>query len=406
MAIAASLVVVTGGCAAGHSPAGTGASASGSPSATGSPTTDADAIVARAPVGNGPAFAAQDLKTETLYISNYNDGTVSVLDMAQCNRHRVTGCARKWPVVTVGQNPLGLAVDQATDTIYVANSGDGTVSVIDGATCNAGNASGCNRRPATVRTGAFAAAVVVDPITNIVFVANQDTHPGTVSVIDGNTCDGSHPAGCGHQPFTTTNVGGGPSGIDINPVTDTIYVANSAEDSNSVPLPDGDTLSVIDGATCTVTNKSGCNPVGTIRVGTDPASVTVDPRTNSLYVANTYDNTNATTGTVSVVSGAKCDAANISGCASQIPPQVPVGTDPISTAFDQATDAVYVTNWKDDDVSVINAARCNGTQTVGCTGVPPTITVGLAPSWTVVSLALHTVYVVVQSTNSVAVLSG
>jgi DNA-binding beta-propeller fold protein YncE len=38
-------------------------------------------------------------------------------------------------------NPFGIAVDPATDTIYTANlfngEGPGTVSVIDGATCNA-----------------------------------------------------------------------------------------------------------------------------------------------------------------------------------------------------------------------------------------------------------------------------
>jgi DNA-binding beta-propeller fold protein YncE len=404
-AIAASILVLTAGCSAGSSPGGIRASPSGSPPAS-LPAAETGRVIARSPVGNGPAFAAEDQKTQTLYVTNYSDGTVSVVDMAQCNSHRTTGCARTWPVITVGSNPLGIAVDQATDTVYVANSGDGTVSVINGAACHSGDTSGCRRRPAVVRAGAFAAAVVVDPITNVVFVANQDTHPGTVSVIDGSSCDGSHPSGCAGQPFATVNVGGGPSGIGIDPVTDTVYVANAAEDSNGVPLPDGDTLSVINGATCAITSKTGCEPVATVRVGADPADIAVDPITNTIYAANTYDNTNAQRGTVSVVNGATCDAANITGCAAQTPPQVPVGIDPISTAFDQATDAVYVTNWKDQDVSVINAARCNGTQTSGCTSEPTTITVGLAPSWTVVSLTLHTIYVLVQSTNSVAVLRG
>jgi DNA-binding beta-propeller fold protein YncE len=121
-------------------------------------------------------------------------------------------------------------------------------------------------------------------------------------------------------------------------------------------------------------------------------------------MAKTYDHTSAETGTVSVVNGATCDAAHISGCASQIAVQVPVGIDPISVAFDQVTETVYVTNWKDQTLSVIKTARCNAAQTSGCKAPPGTITVGSAPSWTVVNVPLETVYVVVQSTNSVAVL--
>ena len=32
--------------------------------------------------------------------------------------------------ITVGTNPLGVAVDPATGTVYVTNNGDGTVSVV------------------------------------------------------------------------------------------------------------------------------------------------------------------------------------------------------------------------------------------------------------------------------------
>jgi DNA-binding beta-propeller fold protein YncE len=401
-AAVATLIVLIGGCASsGGRPE---SSTSGSPAATSSPSAATGAALARAPVGSGPVSAALDQKTKTLYVTNYNDGTVSVLSTAQCNSHEIAGCARRWPVASVGMNPVGIAVDQATNTIYVTNSGDGTVSVINGVTCNGDDSSGCRQKAPTVRVGAFPAAVVVDPVTNMVFVANQDTHPGTVSVIDGNSCQGSRPAGCAHQPFTTAAVGGGPSGVDVNPVTDTIYVANAAEDSNSVPLPHGSTLSVINGATCTVASPSGCRPVGTVRVGADPAGVSVDPATNTIYVANTYDHTSADTGTVSVVNGSTCDATHVAGCAAQIAPQVPVGIDPISVAFDQVAETAYVTNWKDQTLSVVKTVRCNAAQTSGCKAAPGTITVGSAPSWAVVSVPQQTVYVVVQSTNSVAVL--
>ncbi len=225
-----------------------------------------------------------------------------------------------------------------------------------------------------------------------------------MSVIDGNSCTGSHPSGCAHQPFTTIKVGGGPSGIAVNPVTNTIYVANTGEDSNNILVPDGNTLSLIDGATCKVAAKPGCVRVGTVRVGGAPANVAIGPGTNSVYVANTGDNTHAPTGTVSVVDGTNCDATNVSGCASQTPRQVPVGMDPVSTAFDKATDTVYVTNLHDQCVSVINAAHCDATQMSGCKARPAKVTVGPGPSWTTINLAVHTVYEVDQQANYVAVL--
>jgi DNA-binding beta-propeller fold protein YncE len=363
-AILASLLVLLSGCA------NTGradiTSVPGGRSPTASPSTTTIGMVSQVPVGNAPVFAAADHTTQTLYVTNSGDNTVSVIDMAKCNSLNASRCTGHWPVIAVGHLPLGLAVAQATDTVYVANATDGTVSVINGATCNGHDMSGCDQRPATVSVGAFDDAVAVDPVTNMVFVTNQDARPGTLSVINGDSCNGSDPAGCAHQPFMTVQVGGGPSGVDVNPLTNTVYVANTAEDHNNEPVPHGSTLSVIDGTTCKPTDTSGCAPVGTVRVGMDPANVAVDPTTNSVYVANSYDNTSSPTGTVSVVAGAHCDASDASGCASQTPPQVPVGTDPVSTAIDKMTDTVYVTNYKDKTVSVMDAVRPGQLSTMIC----------------------------------------
>ena len=415
-AIVLSLMILLAGCASSGS-GGQTASVSGSPSPTSSPSAPTGRAVARVRVGNAPQSAAQNPKTQTLYVANSSSDTVSVINMARCNSLIVSGCARKWPTVAVGHNPLGVDVDPATDTIYVANARDGTVSVINGAICNARDTSGCGQKPATVRAGAFDNSLVVDPVTNTVFVTNMDAgcsgppgaacdRPGTVSVIDGHSCNGSHRSGCAHQPFATTKVGGAPSGVGVNPVTNTIYVANTGLDSNGAYAPPGNTLSVIDGATCKATDKPGCTPVGTVRVGAAPAGLSVDPVTNTLYVANTYDATASPTGTVSVVNGATCDASNHSGCASQTPPQVPAGRDSDSAVFAQASNTVYVTNYKDSTVSVINAARCNATQTSGCKTRPPTITVGGGPALAVVNAALHTVYIVAADANDVIVLSA
>ena len=53
--------------------------------------------------------------------------------------------------MTVGGGPDAVAVDAVTDSVYVANSGvsngGNTVSVINGATCNGVQHSGCGQAP-------------------------------------------------------------------------------------------------------------------------------------------------------------------------------------------------------------------------------------------------------------------
>ncbi len=63
----------------------------------------------------------------------------------------------------VGNDPDGVAVDPAAGTVYVANDGDGTVSVIDVAT---------NSVTATIPVGSGPYAVAADPAAAAVYVAN------------------------------------------------------------------------------------------------------------------------------------------------------------------------------------------------------------------------------------------
>jgi YVTN family beta-propeller protein len=149
--------------------------------------------------------------------------------------------------VAVGSNPYGVAVDQTTDTVYVANYGSGTVSVIDGAT---------DTVTATIMVGSAPVGLAVDGATDTVYVANAGS--GAVSVIDGST----------NMVTATVAVGTEPEGVAVDKSTDTVYVANNGSD----------TMSVIDGATNNVT--------ATVVVGTEPAGASVDDATGIIYVAN------------------------------------------------------------------------------------------------------------------------
>jgi len=63
--------------------------------------------------------------TNRIYVTNTNDNTVSVIN-------GTTGKVIGKPI-PVGKDPTGIGVNRFTNTIYVANTGDNSVSVIDGA---------------------------------------------------------------------------------------------------------------------------------------------------------------------------------------------------------------------------------------------------------------------------------
>jgi YVTN family beta-propeller protein len=393
-AILSSVLVLLGACgSSGISGPGGSAATSGSPSAL-QPRT----IV----IGANPQTAALDPATHTLYADdapeNFTDGEVSVINASTCNALQASGCGITTPEVQVGYRPGTIAVDQATDTIYVVNSGDNTVSVINGATCNTQDTSGCSHRPPTVRVGSNPVDLSLDQATDTVYVANWGNGSGTtVSVIDGRTCNGQVTSGCGQIP-ATVRIGTAPGGVVVDEPAGTVYAATVA--------PSGaEAVWVINGATCNATTTSGC--------GQKPASVTVgagsanynvafaiDQATQTLYVANWRDNT------LSVIDTATCNATTTSGCA-QTPHAAQVGSGPDGIAIDLATDTLYVSNVTGDTVSVLDAATCNATVSSGCaTQRSRSLRTGQSPQWVTVDQATDTLYVPNGDAGNMSVLNG
>ena len=87
-------------------------------------------------VGVGPVEVEVNPNTKTLYEANQHDNTVSVIDTTVCNQRNLTGCNQTWPTVPVGTTSRHIGINKATNTIYVSNRDDGTLSIINGATCN------------------------------------------------------------------------------------------------------------------------------------------------------------------------------------------------------------------------------------------------------------------------------
>ena len=156
------------------------------------------ALVGLAPTGNSPSLLAVNPATHTIYVANgeNNNGgsvggdTVSVIDARHCNAHDVSRCKGPWPTITVGNRtlgdlPSGIAIDRKTDTVYVTNVGDNTVSVFNGATCNAEDTRGCTQTPAEVPVGPGPLAITADPANHTLYVANYGSGSGTTG--DGTT---------------------------------------------------------------------------------------------------------------------------------------------------------------------------------------------------------------------------
>jgi DNA-binding beta-propeller fold protein YncE len=301
-------------------------------------------------VGNSPQGVAADPATNTVYVANRSDDTVSVIDASVCNAFDRAGCDRAWPTFQVGNYAQDLRVNEATDTIYAVNAFDDTVSVINGGTCNAENSSGCGQTPALVHVGSFPFALAINQRTNTIYVANNGD--GTVSVIDGAACDAANTTGCGQTP-PAIPVGNAPNGVAVNPSTDTVYVSNGADS----------TVSVIDGATCNATHMGGCGQTPqTVAVGNGPYPIAVDQRTDTVYVGNVGDST------LSLINGAACNATVT--CSSLTPPAVPIEQLPFGIAVNQQTNTIYLTSIVDADVATIDGRWCTATVQTGCRPTP------------------------------------
>ena len=137
------------------------------------------------------------------------------------------------PEIQVGGFPTGIALDPATDTIYVGNGTTGTLSLIDGKSCNAGNARGCDRHVTAVTAGVDPIGIAVDRTTT---PCTSRTPPGRSRSSTPGTCNAANTSGCHVEP-ASVRVGLNPQFLAVDEKTHTIYVANSV--SNTVSVIDG-----------------------------------------------------------------------------------------------------------------------------------------------------------------------
>jgi DNA-binding beta-propeller fold protein YncE len=364
------------------------------------------ALAGAAPVGNGPSELAVDPATHTVYVTNgWNDigpsaggDTVSVIDTRHCQALDISHCRGPWPTITVGNLPSNIAVDQATGTVYVDNEGDNTVSVFNGATCNAMDTSGCKQTPATVPVGLGPQGIFVDDTNHTVYVGDNDFgNATTVSMIDSANCNASDLVTCPTNEPPTVNVGGPADDIQVDQGTHTVYVATGSD------------IAVFDANTCNATVQSGCANMGALpgdAFGDGPSGFEIDPGNDTLYTAN-FDET------ISAWDLAGCNASDLASCATQSPGTVSPYPDAnifgvaIWLAVDAPLHSVYVAYQEDDALAVVDTNLCNGSDLAGCATLHPQfVRTGAGPEAVDLDPLTQTLYTANEIDNDVSVINA
>jgi YVTN family beta-propeller protein len=241
-------------------------------------------------------------------------------------------------IVQVGENPIALAVNRRTNRIYVVNGEGSSVSVIDGKT---------DKVIATVPVDKTPYTLAVNEVTNKIYITH--TYSDALTVIDGAT----------NVPSTIKT--GSADGVAIDTRTNQIFLMGY--ENPKIRIVNGD-----DGTITTVT------------VGPRSWGMLFDDETGTLYLAHTG------TGEVAALDEKTLAVSKI-----------PVGKIPCSIAINPKTRRLYVVNYGDETLSVIDL---NSKSAIA------TLPVGKHPQDVAVDVARNRVLVADVHGNDVTVVDG
>ncbi len=285
-------------------------------------------------VGDTPFGIAVSPDSTTVYVTNSEDDTVSVIDAAT---NTITA------TIGVGDQPLGIAVSPDGSTVYVANALGETVSVIDTAS---------NTVTATVNIGVSAFTMAVSADGTRIYVANP--LEDSVAVIDAAT----------NMVVSTFITGDNPAGLALSADGATLYVANNLAGSVSViDTVTGGTIDVIDvgdvpimlalspdGTRLYVTDDNLADTVSVIDTATNDVIAVIEGAVNPMGLAFSAN------GTYLYVAGFGAgvnEVSVINTSTNTIVATVAVGDGAFQMAMAPDGDHLYVVNYLDGTVSVI-----------------------------------------------------
>lgn len=249
---------------------------------------DAAGTTVRVKVGAGPVSIAADSSNGRAYVANAGDGTVSVID-----GKNDTVLA----TVPIGANPYSIAADSTAGKIYVTRTYSDHLTMIDAAT----------NQVSGIKAGS-PDLIAVNPKTHIAYLLGYEG--GNLVVLNEEI-----------QSVTESSVGMHAWGIALNAETGTVYIAKIGDAEVAVLKP-------------------GSSSPTIIQAGNIPCSVAINPQTNTIYVANYADNS------LTVIDGAENRAVT----------QIPVGKRPQAVAVDAGRNLIYVANTQANTVTAIDGA--------------------------------------------------
>jgi DNA-binding beta-propeller fold protein YncE len=334
-----------------------------------------------------------------VYVANFNDGTVSVVDGTMCNAHVSTGCRRAPRSVTTGAGAGFVAIEARRHTAFVLNAGDDTLSAIDTKRCNGRRPSGCPVLAPAQQAGSnrdpgfapFPTQFALLGNTGSAYLVNEGGS-NVLALVDVRRCDAIERSACRAPAHSVDQP---ESQASIDPETRTIYAGDIVRKR----------IDVINAATCNAMAHSGCAPVATIATHDPGAAVgAVDPVSHTLYAAD------QTAGTISLIDTAACNALNTSGCSHE-PPAIKVGSSPGAPVLNAATRTLYaVVGRTANHVIALDASTCNAHDVAGCGTVLGRIAVGPQTQQLAVSAATDTIYAPSSgmhfSGHTIAVING
>jgi len=287
------------------------------------------------------------------YVANYGDGTVSVIN---------TGSGLVTATIPVGGQPDAVVATPDGTKAYVGNYGADQVMVVSTAT---------NSVTKTITVGNGPYGMAISPDGSRVYVANASGRSMSVISTETDSVTNTVPIGAG-------NTQSAPWGLAVSPDGKTVYLADnglsqiaiidaaSLAATGTIPTglipyavafsPDGSRAYVANNqaGTVTVIDTAAQNALATITVGAFPNELAVSPDGSTLYVDNSNMLKNPSTGSVSVVSTAT----------NSVTATITVGLLPDGLALTADGSQIYVANTDSGTVSVISTASKTVTQTI------------------------------------------
>lgn len=253
-----------------------------------------------------PSSVVVNPATNIVYVANRNSDTVYVIN-ATTNRVVDT--------ISVGLEPIGIAFNPNTDTVYAVNSIP-KVSVINATTNKVMTTldfSGSLGRSDSLR------GIAVNTATNKVYVLIRESQEATVAIIDGRT----------NQIKEKVKIAD--LAVDYDVQADTRAIAVNSQTNMVYVASDFNLLHVIDGSDNRI--------VKTVTVGRMPDGISVNERTNTLYVSNFGSQS------ISVIDGST----------NKVVDTITPFFDPQKIEVDEETNTVYVTSYG-EGISIIDGA--------------------------------------------------